>query len=294
MINFLEKNKDITNLSNFKTKAFSKYYFEINTKLDLDNLKQVLLFANNNNLKYIIIWWWTNILFAFDIYDWIIIKNNLKWFNYDLKDKILEAYSWESISDLSLLLKDKYWQNLFERFIWLPWSIWWAIYWNAWCFWLEISSNFIEATILNLETLQIEKISKINMNFSYRNSYLKETSKYFLISAKFDLSYNNEKYPIWDVDIYDFRQNKQPKWNSCWSFFKNPSKEFSAWYLIEKIWFKWYNLNWAYFSSIHSNFLMNDWNAWYKDILNLIKITREKVKKEYNIDLIPEVNIIYN
>jgi UDP-N-acetylenolpyruvoylglucosamine reductase len=59
------------------------------------------------------------------------------------------------------------------------------------------------------------------MHFSYRSSILKETENYFLISAKFDLSKKVEKYHS-DVDNIDFRENKQPKGNSCGSFFKNP------------------------------------------------------------------------
>lgn len=59
------------------------------------------------------------------------------------------------------------------------------------------------------------------MNFTYRSSILKETEKYFLISATFNLSQKVEKYHS-DVDNIDFRENKQPKGNSCGSFFKNP------------------------------------------------------------------------
>jgi UDP-N-acetylenolpyruvoylglucosamine reductase len=39
---------------------------------------------------------------------------------------------------------------------------------------------------------------------------------------------------------------------------------------------------------------MNDWTAWYKDLLNLIKIAQTEVKNQSNIDLIPEVRIINN
>ena len=59
------------------------------------------------------------------------------------------------------------------------------------------------------------------MNFTYRSSILKEIEKYFLISATFNLSQKVEKYHS-DVDNIDFRENKQPKGNSCGSFFKNP------------------------------------------------------------------------
>jgi len=55
MLNFLNKNKDITDLSNFKTKAIAKYYFEINLLEDLENLKEVIIFANINKFKYLFI-----------------------------------------------------------------------------------------------------------------------------------------------------------------------------------------------------------------------------------------------
>jgi len=294
MLDFLEKNKDITNLSNFRTKATSKYYYEINEITDLDNFKKILIFANKKNLKYTFIWWWTNILFAFENYNWIIIKNNLIWWNYSKKTKILESFSNESITKISYLLKKNYNQNMFVRFIWLPWSIWWAVFWNAWCFWLEISNNFLETKVLNLRTFEIEIFDKDKMNFAYRQSYFKENKNYFIISVKFDLSKTIDKYPIWNININDFRKNKQVTWNSCWSFFKNPTKELAAWYLIEKIWLKWYNQNGAYFSEKHANFLINDWTAKYSDLLGLINLAQTKIKKEFNLDLIPEVNIIYN
>jgi UDP-N-acetylenolpyruvoylglucosamine reductase len=79
------------------------------------------------------------------------------------------------------------------------------------------------------------------MWFSYRNSRIKKEKKYFLISATFDLSQKIEKYSS-DVDNIDFRENKQPKGNSCGSFFKNPSKEESAGYLIEQVGLKGYHI----------------------------------------------------
>jgi UDP-N-acetylmuramate dehydrogenase len=57
---------------------------------------------------------------------------------------------------------------------------------------------------------------------------------------------------------------------------------------------KWYNHKGAYFSELHANFLMNDWSANYKDLLELIKMAQDKVKKDFNIELINEVKIIVN
>ena len=293
MFDFIEKNKDITDLSNFKTNAIAKYFYEINYLEQLDELKKIFQYINQNNIQHVIIGWWTNMLFAFDVYEWIIIKNNLKWWTYNEESKILESYSSENIWDIAQILETDDNQNLWHRFIGLPGSIGWAVYWNAWCFWLETENNFIEAFVLDKNTGETKFLSKSEMNFSYRSSILKENNNYFLLKVKFDLSQKIEKYHS-DVDNIYFRNFKQPAWNTCGSFFKNPSKDNSAWKLIEEVWLKWYRHGWAYFSELHANFLMNNGQANYKELVYLIELAQIKVKKKFNIDLINEVNIITN
>ena len=290
----LQQNIDITYLSNFKTKAKTKYYFEINNLDDVLKLKEIHDFANSKNLKILFVWAGTNLLFAFQEFEGIIIKNNLKWFNYNPDNKVLETYTNEKIWDIAESLENDFEQNLWHRFIWLPWSIGGAIFWNAWCFWLETENNFLQAEVYDLTTWEIKKFSKENAQFSYRSSIFKETWKYFIIKAKFDLSSLIEKYSS-DVDNIKFREEVQPKWNCCGSFFKNPSKEFSAWYLIEQVWLKWFVYNNAYFSDKHANFLMTKLDNWdYKDLVYLIDLAKQKVLQKFNIEIIPEVRIIKN
>lgn len=293
-LSYLQKNIDITNLSNFKTKAFAKLYFEVRSRQDVDKLSEIVKYAEDNKLKILFIWWGTNLLFAFDIFDWIIIKNCLQWWNYDKETKILESYSSEQISDIAKSLEYDYWQDLWHRFIGLPGSVWGAIFGNAWCFGLETESNFIEAEVLNLYNWNITKLQKTEVDFSYRNSIFKKTEQFFIISAKFDLNEKKEKYSS-DVDNLEFRENRQPKWNSGGSFFKNPSKELSAGKAIEDVWLKWYRYNNAFFSEKHANFLINSKDNWnWQDLIYLIDLAKTKVKDKFGVELEPEVRIIYN
>lgn len=293
MLDFLEKNKDIRHLSNFKTPAKTKYYFEINTIDQLQKLKKIFEMIDLKNMSYLILWEWTNILFAFDLYDGIIIKNNLAWWTYNEDNKILESYSAENISNIAQILETDDDQDLWHRFIWLPGSIWWAVFGNAWCFGLETENNFVEAFVLNIITGETKFLSKSDMDFSYRSSILKTSSQYFLLKVKFDLSKKIEKYHS-DIDNIYFREYKQPKWNTCGSFFKNPNRENTAGKLIEEVWLKWYNHSGAFFSLLHANFLMNDWTGTYKDLLYLIELAQNKVEKQFWIKLVNEVRIIYN
>lgn len=292
-IDILSENHDISNLSNFKTKAYAKFYYEINSLEDIKNISLLYKKSIEENIGFLIIWGWTNMLFAFDIFDWIIINNKLSWWTYNKESKILESYSNEKIWDISKSLEDNYWQNIWHRFIGLPGSIWWALFWNAWCFWLEIENNFLKAELLDIKNWQIIELWQEEMDFSYRSSKIKKEKKYFIIKSSFDLSKKVEKYHS-DVDNIYFRENKQPKWNTCWSFFKNPSREQSAWLLIELVWLKWFLLWTAFFSDLHSNFLISKDNWTYKDLLSLISLAKEKVLNQFWIKLEEEVRIIYN
>jgi UDP-N-acetylenolpyruvoylglucosamine reductase len=55
MLDFLEKNKNITQYSNFKTPAIAQYFFEISDISQLDQLKQVFDYISKNNVNYLVI-----------------------------------------------------------------------------------------------------------------------------------------------------------------------------------------------------------------------------------------------
>jgi len=305
----LKNNVDITSLSNFKTKAFAKYFYEFDW--NIEELKKVVSYAKKNNLKILPVSGGTNMLFAFDVFDGLVIffKNYnvetnyhftnyrwLRWNNIDVsfsyKDWILEVSAFENISDVAEVLYQENINKKWMRFIWLPWTIAGAVVGNAGCFGLETENHFQKAEVLNLETLEIETIK--DPQFSYRNSIFKRTWKYLVLKAYFDLNRDTEKYAYKGSleDILDFRINKQPSGNTCGSFFTNPSREFPAWKLIEEVGLKWYKLGWAFFSPKHANFLMSDGTATWQDLINLKNLAQKKVKEQFDIELVPEVRIV--
>ena len=54
-MDILKQNVDITNLSNFKTKAEAKYFYEIESEDNVKILKNIFDFASKNSLKMIFI-----------------------------------------------------------------------------------------------------------------------------------------------------------------------------------------------------------------------------------------------
>ncbi|MCP4522858.1 MAG: UDP-N-acetylmuramate dehydrogenase [Candidatus Gracilibacteria bacterium] len=291
MLDFLEKNKNISHLSNFQTQATAEYFFEIHSLEQLGDLKKIFTFIQEESLNYLIIGGGTNLLFAFDNFEGIVIQNSLYGWSYNEKTSILESFSAEPISDIARVLETDDHQDLWHRFIGLPGSIGGAVFGNAGCFGLETENNFLEAYLLDITTGETLFLSQENMNFHYRTSILKQSKKYFLLKAKFDLSKKIEKYHS-DVDNLYFREYKQPKGNTCGSFFKNPSKEQSAGMLIEQVGLKGYKIGGAFFSELHANFLMSDGTATYNNLLELIELARLKVNDIHGVLLEPEVRII--
>lgn len=78
---------------------------------------------------------------------------------------------------------------------------------------------------------------------------------------------------------------------NCGSVFKNPYPKYAA-QLIEKNQFKGMQINDAIVSDVHANFILNQGNATYEDMVRLIRIIQEKVHEQEHIQLDTEVIIV--
>lgn len=294
MLSYLLEHHEIGHYSGYKTHVVADYFYELTSEDNLVDLYEIYTWSKEKNIPFLIIGWWTNLLFTSERFSGIVIKNSLNWWNYDENNKLLYASSNESIWNIATELEISHNQPIWHRFVWLPGSIGGAVFGNAGCFGLEIESNFARATVYDMQEWKQRDLSREEMQFSYRHSYLKDNPSLFLIGAYFDLSEKREKYHS-DVDNIYFREHDQPHGNSCGSFFKNPSREVSAWALIESVGLKWYQLGWARWSSIHANFLMSDGPTCPpSDLIELVRFTQEKVRREKWYDLVNEVRIIDN
>lgn len=95
--------------------------------------------------------------------------------------------------------------------------------------------------------------------------------------------------------IYDHyierRRRTQPQGHCCGSVFKNPENEHSG-RLIEACGLKGTRHGDAVISEKHANFIMNEGNARFDDIMYLIRLAKETVRERFGITLEEEVRII--
>ncbi|MBT3280579.1 MAG: UDP-N-acetylmuramate dehydrogenase [Campylobacteraceae bacterium] len=91
---------------------------------------------------------------------------------------------------------------------------------------------------------------------------------------------------------FNTMRDNQPSLPSAGSCFKNPKDTHSAGYMIEKAGLKGYTIGGMAFSSEHANFLVNMGDGTYDEAIKLIKLAKQKVLEQFNINLELEIIII--
>ena len=166
-----------------------------------------------------------------------------------------------------------------------------AVFMNAGAYGGEVKDVITEITYLTPD-LELRTMPSSEAEFSYRHSAFKK-SGCIVVSAKFKM----KKAPKEEIkaamnDFLSRRKDKQPlEYPSAGSTFKRPEGYFAG-ALIEQCGFKGKTLGGAQISDKHAGFLINKSNATAKDILDLINLTQETVKKETSVTLEPEVIIL--
>ncbi len=173
----------------------------------------------------------------------------------------------------------------------IPGTVGGAIYMNAGAYGKEISDIIKNVTVLD-EKLNIKKITKEELKTSYRDSIFKHEN-YICIEAQFEFKYKDKNDVLKEIEnIIKIRKEKQPlEYPSAGSVFKN-GENYSAGRLIEKAGLKGTKVGDAEVSLKHANFIINKGNASASDVIKLIEIIKKKIKKEENVELILEQEIL--
>lgn len=135
----------------------------------------------------------------------------------------------------------------------------------------------------------IRILKKEDLKFGYRRSNL---SKYIILFVRIKLKKKNKTKIRENISGYiRYRKNSQDLSRpSAGCIFKNPPAD-SAGRLIDLCGLKEKRIGDAVVSGKHANFIVNDGNAKALDILNLMDLIRKEVKKNFNLNLKPEVEI---
>jgi UDP-N-acetylmuramate dehydrogenase len=196
----------------------------------------------------------------------------------------------------------------------LPGTVGGAVFGNAGCYGGDIASALTRAWLLvgdEIEEWPVERFA-----YEYRTSALKQTKDQrpktkdqrsevhplllrpsslvdpIVVAAEFKIHRAEQRELAAQMErTAAERKGKTPWGSSCGSVFKNPPRE-SAGRLIEAAGLKGTRVGGAEIAQKHANYIVNVGGASSEDVLRLIEIARERVFKEFGVQLELEVQII--
>lgn len=307
----------------YKIGGNAKYLITCNSREDIiDAFK----FIKKNEIdKVFVVGLGTNLLFSDEYFDGAVIQistgNNLQDMQI-AEDGLVEIFAGVRIEDL---VPSCFEQNLIglEWAGGLPGTVGGAVRGNAGAYGGEIKDTLVSAEILDYsgDELVVKTLTNAELQFSYRNSYIKQSKKMVVISAKFKLKKgSNEDLKkargVYQGNIQN-RKDKHPlEYPNTGSIFINPREKDQIgkiltvypelaesvekrWYgkvavasLIDKWGLKGYRVGDAQISEKHALFIVNLGGAKYSDVLQIINTVKKKFYDTFGFELHVEVEIV--
>ena len=288
-----QKNVLLKNYTTYKIGGPAKYFLIVKTKEDLIKATEL---AKELKLPIFILGGGSNVLVSDKGFNGLVIKIANSKIDFLGRNSV---YVEAGVSSAKLVkfTTDNSLSGI-EWFAGIPGTVGGAIYGNAQAFGVKMSDSVEIVEVLDFKTLKIIKLSNKQCKFSLKNSVFKKNKNLIIISAVLKLK-KTKKEDIREKvkEHISYRKKGHPiKFPSAGSVFVNPEikaknkiKAVHAASLIESCGLKGKKIGNAQISLQHANFIVNLGGAKAKDILALIKLAKQKVKKTFNINLEQEI-----
>jgi len=309
MKNIFKRNISLKDYTTYKIGGKAEYFFIAKTKEDLINAVKT---AKSSKLPIFILGGGSNVLFSDKKIKGLVIKIDILDINFQGNKVVVGAGI--DLTKLSYLLSEKGLSGL-EWSTGVPGTVGGAIYGNAQAFGTKISDAIESVQAIDVKTSKIKDFPKDRCKFSLKNSVFKKNKNLVIISSTLKFEKKNEEEIKNKIKEYlDYRKKNHPmSFPSAGSTFVNPEivvknkkllekypelkgfnekKVIPAGYLIAKSGLIGKKIGRAQISEKHANFILNLGGAKAKDVKALITLAQRKVKKNFNIQLQPEVQFV--
>lgn len=259
------------------------------TPKTFDELINIINYHEEKNIPYQVLGSGSNVILPDGDFDGSIIKlDNFNEFSF--QDNIVYLGSGLQLTNACKKLIDMGYTNLVPLYG-IPGTIGGAIVGNAGANGKSIFDDVIDVIVLYKN--KIITLRKSDIKYSYRTTEFKNNKDYIILGVHVSVTKGNQDKAWEEINNNMLkRKNSQPlEYKNAGSVFKNPDGK-SAGKLIEESGLKGLKVNDAMVSLKHANFIINLGNATSHDIIKLIDIVREEVKKDTNIELELEQVII--
>lgn len=297
MIRNFTRSNNIEMYEDVSLKKYNTYRLDVKCDYlvfpkDIDEVVKLISFLKENNYKYLILGNGSNVIFKNNRYNGVVIKlSKLDKIEFD-GDKVVVGAG-VALSKLANMAINNSLSGL-EFSVSIPGEIGASVSMNAGAYNESFSDVFVSAKVLTPK-LEIRELTNEDMDFSYRNSFIKKNKDYIVLEVVLKLKPGNKEEMNAVIEKrFEKRKATQPlEYPSAGSVFRNPEGMYAG-KLIEDVNLKGYSIGGAMISDMHANFIVNKDNATGEDIINLINLAKDKVKENNNIDLYLEQVIIDN
>jgi len=254
----------------------------------IEQLRQVVRRCNENNVPIYVLGYGSNLLVCDEGVRGAVIQLKSDGFSQMKFDKeLVSAGAGVELSRLLLTCAKKGLSGL-EPLTGIPGSIGGAVRMNSGGNFGDIGTVVETVTLMDKDGKVFEK-SKPELQFDYRQTNI--TAK-FILEAKINMTAGDPDQITRTIkENWVYKKNNQPL-NTINSgcIFKNP-RGLSAGAMIDRAGLKGLQIGGAVVSEKHANFIIARKDCTSRDVMRLIELVREKVKKQFNVELELEIEI---
>jgi len=274
----IKKNVLLKNYTTFKIGGRAKYFYAAKDKEDLIG---AIALAKKKKLPFFILGGGSNLLISDRGFNGLVIK-----FGQPLSLYVSKGLEWA---------------------VGIPGTIQGAVCGNAGAFKQSMQDAVKEVEVFDVKTGEIKNFKNKDCQFSYKDSIFKKKKNLIILSVKIknrasegsededenEVLIASKKSNAQKIKEYlDYRKERQPlNFPSAGSVFKNPPG-FSAGELIDECGLKGKKIGNVKISEKHANFIVNLGRGEAKDVMRLIKIIKNRVKKKFGVVLEEEIVIL--
>jgi len=288
----------LKNHTTFRIGGKAKYFFETQTEKDLISAVSA---AKKLNIPFYIFGGGSKLLISDRGFQGLIIKMK----NADFKAKGCRIWA-----QAGLTLQELVKIALAEGLSGVEWAkgipaatLGGAVRGNAGAFGKSMKDIIRAVTVFDSHKNKILVFKNEDCNFQYRNNIFKESPNLIILSCEMEFR-KKEKNKIKNKmdEYWEYRKKTHPlNFPSAGSIFENPEKKSSekgeinvmiAGLLIKECGLAGKKIGGAKISEKHSNFIINIGGAKEKDVKELIKLAKEKVKQKFGIELYEELQYL--
>ena len=292
--NFFDKNnieyKERISLKNYNTYKIDTLCSYLVFPKNENELIAILKELKNKKIKYLILGSGSNVIFSMPNYDGIVIKLD-KLCKVEYNGNTVTVGAGYPLIKIALDTIEKGLSGL-EFASGIPGTVGASTAMNAGAYKSDMASVVKNVKVLN-DKLETIVLSNEELEYSYRDSFLKKHNNYIVLETTFELTSGDKE--LMKSQVEERKQKRiatQPlNMPNAGSVFRNPENMYAG-ELIEKSNLKGYSVGGAAVSEKHANFIVNKGNATGRDIIELINKIKNTVKENYDIELKLEQIII--